>query len=185
MSNSYNISVAPQVAAVQAAVNTAGAITLDIHDVDIPAVKTDTGNIRNIDVSAIQSNIDEVPEPLGYYMLSDDLIHSNDDVVNEPGAAYVKKKEIVCYFNDTIRIKFDLATTAGGNNVGGRIYKNDVAFGTEQSTLSTDYVTFSEDLAFVAGDLIQLYIKQMGACECNARNLRIYGINMLSFVNKM
>lgn len=45
MGNSFNISVAPQVAAVQAAVNANAVVTTDIHDVDLPAVKTVVDNV--------------------------------------------------------------------------------------------------------------------------------------------
>jgi len=109
---------------------------------------------------------------------SDTLQFSNDTERHTASATYVKLKEIL--INEAInavRIKFDLKVSAGsGIYVYGRIYKNGVAMGTERSTTSTSYVTFSEDFAgpFVAGDLIQLYGRKDTVYECYVRNLRLY-----------
>jgi len=79
---------------------------------------------------------------------------------------YTKLKEIE--FNDvagTIQVSFDLksGSSSAGRSAYGRIYKNGVAVGTERSTLSTSYVVYTEDIAVVPGDLIQLYCKQQNA----------------------
>lgn len=52
---------------------------------------------------------------------------------------------------------------SAGKVVYGRIYKNGEAYGTERSMSSITPETFSEDLAFVARDLIQLYMKNVDA----------------------
>jgi len=80
--------------------------------------------------------------------------------------AYTKVKELqLSHLADTqtIRIKFNLRTI--GVPVGvkffGRIFKNDVAFGTERFITSTggvDDFTFSEDLMFTTNDFLQLYV---------------------------
>lgn len=92
---------------------------------------------------------------------SDDVIDSADTTRTEGGTSYVKKKDVTYNeINGTIRVKFDIKTSIA--NALGRIYKNGAAFGTEQTTGSTTFVTFSEDLAFTKGDLVQLYIKHDG-----------------------
>lgn len=58
------------------------------------------------------------------------------------------------------RVSFQLKHAQGsGFTAFGKIYKNGVAFGTEQTTQSATYVTFTEDLTFAAGDTVQLYAK--------------------------
>lgn len=81
---------------------------------------------------------------------------SDDASVNITSASYTKVKEIL--YNDvsgTLRITYTVAITSGsGSHIPTtRIYKNGIAYGTERTTTAS----FSEDLAFVTGDLIQLY----------------------------
>lgn len=54
MSNSFNISVAPEVAAVQAVVDANSVIITDIHDTDLPDVHTDIATI-DTEVDAIRA----------------------------------------------------------------------------------------------------------------------------------
>lgn len=93
----------------------------------------------------------------------------------EAGGAYTKVVEFCLPRGGTIRVKFDIrATTA---KTYGRIYRNGGAVGTEQSTESDTFVTFSEDMAgWSAGDLLQLYIKNPlgGGVSAKAANLRLY-----------
>lgn len=77
---------------------------------------------------------------------------------------YIKVKEI--QFNDvsgTIRTKIICQAAKADPDSYVRIYKNGVAYGTEHSFATSVQQTFSEDLAFVTGDLIQLYYKQTSA----------------------
>ncbi len=110
---------------------------------------------------------------------SDTLVSSNDGAGSSTETSYTKVKEI--QYNDiggTIRVKFDLTTpSALSDTVYGKIYKNGIAYGTERSTNQDlpDYDTFSEDLAFNSGDLIQLYVNKSGAApSVNFRNFRLY-----------
>lgn len=104
----------------------------------------------------------------------DNLWLSADAEVVDPSASYIKHKEIFCPFDGTIRIAFDLHGGGGVPTVYGRIYKNGVAVGTERSTTSATYVTYTEDLVFAANDLIQLYIHCNGSAQnAYARNFRI------------
>lgn len=95
-----------------------------------------------------------------------DTLRDSADISRETNSAsYVKGKEI--QYNDitgTIRVKFDLGGKAGGTgNAYARIYKNNVAYGTERITPTNTKVTFSEDLTFATGDLIQIYYKQVSS----------------------
>jgi len=109
--------------------------------------------------------------------VSDNLLHSNDPETTESGAAYVKTKEILILSSGTYRIKFSVQSpTNAGNMARGRIYKNGVAFGTEQGNVSVSYVEYSEDLYFAQGDLCQMYQKNTGGAHaCNVKEFRLYG----------
>ena len=91
---------------------------------------------------------------------SDILRQSADTERSEAGNVYVLKKQIRIRMAGTIRVKFDLRNASDtANLVAGRIYKNGVAFGTEQTSGSSVYATFSEDIVVEINDLIQLYLK--------------------------
>lgn len=77
--------------------------------------------------------------------------------------SYIKVKEIQIASGGTIRISFDLKCATVAHEVRARIYKNGVAHGTLQTTTSGVYVTFTEDLAFSTGDLVQLYYRTEAA----------------------
>ncbi len=72
---------------------------------------------------------------------------------------YAKVKEILIKAHIAeARVLFSLNNSAG--TAYGRIYKNDVALGTEQSNDTTEYVAKTEDLGpFIPGDLLQVYAK--------------------------
>jgi|GEM_PF-5275232 len=88
---------------------------------------------------------------------------------------YSLVKSIRVHLPGVYRIKFDLRSDSTSQTVYARIYKNGVAYGTEQSTLSTTYVTFSEDLTFAPGDTIDLYYKSpTTSVGVLVRNFRLY-----------
>lgn len=86
---------------------------------------------------------------------------------------YTKVKEITILKAGTYTIDFDLrnwwATTWYW-----RVYKNGVAFGTEQTQATDVYTTKSENLIFAAWDLCQLYLKHLWAWwTAYAQNFRV------------
>lgn len=94
------------------------------------------------------------------------------------GAAYVKQKTITLT-NGLIgaaRFLFDLKSDDNVSTVKGRIYRNGVALGTEQTTTSSTYSTKSEDLTqtWAAGDTAELWVVG-GAASATAsvRNFQI------------
>lgn len=121
------------------------------------------------------------------YTLSDNLLHSNDDLAPVTNAVYEKAKEIMCPITETIRVEFKLQTMGTiGQIAKGKIYKNGIAHGAEKATTTTTWETFSEDLAFTIGDTIELWIHGWGGpIDCEAKELRIYGDVYQNFVNTM
>lgn len=110
-------------------------------------------------------------------ILSNSLQNSNDSVqsTNQSGPTKVKETQLDEVIN-TIRIKFDLRASAG--TAYGRIYKNGSPIGTQRSTTSLTFVTFSEDFTdeFENGDLIQIYASTSASPTGLAyvQNFRLY-----------
>lgn len=101
------------------------------------------------------------------------LLCSASEVTFTEGA-YTLQKEIRLHRSGTFTVMFDLKA-ASGATAYGRIYKNGVAHGTARSTASTADVTYSEDLAFEAGDLCQLYCYRTGAATSYCNDFKVCG----------
>jgi len=121
------------------------------------------------------------------YRITDDVYHSDDDMEGGNFADYTEVKEFTLpadFPTQNLRIYFELATDSpgAGNTAFGRIYKNDVAFGTERTNDGINYEGFSEDLEFTGGDTIQLMIKQENTPDRTTRvqNFRVLGTNIPS-----
>jgi len=89
------------------------------------------------------------------------------------------KKSIIVMETGVMRITFDLkVSNVSGHSGYGRIYKNGVAFGTQRNNnTDTNYHTYTEDLSFVKGDFVQLYIWNStteGGYYTYCKNFRIY-----------
>jgi hypothetical protein len=136
----------------------------------------------NVDNSTLEISSDSLQ--IKKATVGDNPIIFNDTDAFEVSTSYVKVKEILFARGGNFRIKFDLSTTTG-RIAYGRIYKNGIAFGSEQSTSSDLMVTFSEDLSSIAlNDLIQLYIKTNNASyPAKSRNFRVYAENAINFFN--
>jgi hypothetical protein len=72
-------------------------------------------------------------------------------------SSYVKVCEIKIKKSGTYRTKLGIMRGGDAGTVYGRIYKNGVAVGTARSTTTGAMTYFTQDIAFVTGDLIQLY----------------------------
>lgn len=92
--------------------------------------------------------------------------------------SYTSIKSFTVGMGGQYRIKFDLRIQIGGigDTAYGRIYKNGVALGTEQTDTSGTYSTKTEDLAtFSPGDVIALYVKTSNAGNlCVVKNFQLY-----------
>jgi hypothetical protein len=74
------------------------------------------------------------------------------------------------------RFLFDLRTENASTTAYGRIYRNGVALGTEQSTTSTVFVTKSQDITqnWAPGDTVELWVKTSnGLNYAHVNNFRI------------
>lgn len=113
---------------------------------------------------------------LEYYTLSNNIIHSHDNLIQTTSLSYVKLKTIT--INElhptpsTIRISFRLYTY-WGPQIWGRIYKNGVGVGTERATTSSN--TFIEDISFDKNDTVEIWGKSSWGTECRLTNFRILG----------
>ena len=88
---------------------------------------------------------------------------------------YLKLKEIAIGRAGAYRIKFSLKAASTGQAYGW-LYRNGVAVGTEQTTASTTYVIFSEDVSgWAKGDLCQIYVKS------GVTNVLAYVKNFLTY----
>ena len=126
------------------------------------------GSLENLDVKVSKT----LPTLVGP---SDDLLHSADTEKSHNDISYQKQKEIQVGRSGIYRVKFDLKTITAGLGYG-KIYKNGAQFGTERSQ-GTAWATYSEDLSFSEGDLIQLYSKHSsGSYAVYVRNFRLYGV---------
>jgi len=106
----------------------------------------------------------------------------SDPLAYTTSTTYVKVKELALSFivpkTCTLRIVFDLA---GDYNYEyeiptygyGKIYKNGVAYGTERSVYGPTFVTFTEDLEFTQGDLVQIYAKGEYGYAASVKNFRV------------
>jgi len=98
-------------------------------------------------------------------------------------ASYVKMYEVYMPRSGTVNVVFTLATSVGTHTTFGRIRIGDVAVGTERSTTSLTPVEYKEDIAVIAGQRLQLYMKQSatGATMSSAG----FGIGANEFVDSI
>lgn len=140
----------------------------------------DSDSLKEVTITQLSAALFAIAELSNKYAISDDLLHSHDAEYWGTAASYTKKKTItldtLSLSPSTIRVKFDLKAESGTTGYG-RVYKNGVAIGTEQSTTSTSYVTFSEDLSFEMGDTLELWVKDgtAGSTFVGCVNFRVYG----------
>ena len=189
--DSYAITVSPvpdnytagDVFRFKADVGNTGACTLNVNSLGAKTIKKNvsedlvTGEIlagQLITVEYDGTNFQLINRAfIASYKVSDTLILSADTERTSISTTYEKVKEIQIGYTGKYRIKFDLkkdTTTAYG-----RIFKNGVAYGTEQADLTGTYATKSEDLQFIAGDTCELHIHTGGAGDVYVKNFRMYG----------
>ena len=103
--------------------------------------------------------------------------NSYDAEATDTSAGYVKKKTITLTDGmvGQARFLFDIKTSNVAVSVNGRVYRNGVALGTEQSSVSATYETKSEDLAqdFNPGDTVELWVHGDGAETVSVQNFRV------------
>jgi len=149
MSNSFNISVIPEIAALETKVDTVDTVVDAIRATDVPDIQT------NIDAN--ETKIDAIPtDPLFALIPSDDSIVASDPNDTTTSLTYVKIKEFLIRLDGLYRIILSAKTGNPAASFFVRIYKNDVAYGTEHTdNTQQEYI---EDLYFAAGDKLQIMI---------------------------
>jgi hypothetical protein len=124
---------------------------------------------------SVKKYVDDNAGGVGSYVIVSDTVYlSADTERSTTSISYVKVKEIRVAYNGVYRVKFDLKSSLDYIACYGRIYKNGVAVGTEQTNVSLSYITYSEDLVFTPGDLVQLYYYHTSG-TAYTRNFRLCG----------
>lgn len=132
----------------------------------VPFVETSVAT-----VSASASNIIPI-------VASDTIQYSSDSEVGTYSYPTLQKlKEITINENLTGSWKINFEMASGVNTVAGQIYKNDIPYGSLQTTSSTSFVLYSETFSFTniqKGDKISLYGR--GSYSLNAVSLKNFRI---------
>ena len=119
---------------------------------------------------------------LGSHIATQDLDMANFKIVNldiktlnaaertTTSDTYAKLKETMVQVSGTITFYWQMKKVVGGVLVFSKLYVNGAAVGVEKSSLSTDYVNYSDSIAVTKGDLVQLYGKKQDDTTCYVRN---------------
>jgi hypothetical protein len=99
-------------------------------------------------------------QPIQYPLITpaDNVLLDNPTERTTTSTSYTRLKEIRIFLKGKIRTYFELRSGTAGTTVYGRVYRNGGAFGTERTTTSNTYVSFTEDLdGWFEGDTYQIY----------------------------
>jgi len=132
------------------------------EDDEVVAIQTELGTDPAGSHATVKARIEALEAAPGVAFEAGTIqLAASDTEVNTEETSYTKVKEIeIGAIGGEMTISFQLKA-AGGATAYGRIYKNGAAVGTERSTASSTYQTYSEDISgLVSGDLVQLYIKK-------------------------
>ena len=124
-----------------------------------------------------------------YYYPSDTVLAWSPDEYSTTSDTYSLKNELelvnTIHPDSRFRFLFDLNSPAGSQAIG-KIYKNGIAIGTEQTRIGA-YETKTEDIDignWRQGDKVQLYLKSnAGGNLANCKNLKISGTPSLWIIN--
>ena len=150
-------------------------------DLDISGDLTVSGNSPGSIHDALVTGLHGL---LNKYELSDDVLHSHDAVVDTSNGTYTILKSITINTlhntPETIRISFSMwsGSATAGKEAYGKIYKNGAPVGTERINGTTSLVTYTEDLSFANGDVIELYAYNAEdfLMETYVSNFRVKGV---------
>jgi len=150
-----------------------GDILLAIVNVDAAATSITNSDIddKRIVITSIESKA----------YASDTLLASDDAEESTSSETYVKLKEFTItqpgLWDSTLRIKFDLKASSSGRTAYGRIRRDGVEVGAEQTNTTASYVTKSQDISsWAASETIELWVKISSASyTASVQNFRVYG----------
>jgi len=144
----------------------------------IPALPSPTGNANKYAVVNSGGTAWIIDTLSGSWVAfaGNTLRKSSDTDDNTTSASYVLLKTITIpahMASGIFRVNFTIYGGIASDCYYGKIYKNTVAYGTERHN-SNGAFEYSEDLAFVAGDDVQIYAKNTDSHTTTIRNFRIY-----------
>ncbi|MBA7608294.1 hypothetical protein ES703_15471 [subsurface metagenome] len=131
MSNSFNISVKPEIAAVSSLVSANGVIIADIHDTDLPAVKTDTADIRTNVTAIHDTDLPAVKTDTGYILTGVTSIH---DVLLPAVVSEIDDNETKIDNVKTVADAIQAKTDAMPQNVRSKFYRSYLNHGSSEFT---------------------------------------------------
>lgn len=112
------------------------------------------------------------------YSVSNNLKNSNDSEKYTTNSSYTPIKKTTLNADlSVVRIKFDGRTDNAAHAAKFKIYKNGIEIGSEQTSNSIEYTTYSEDFTnLVSGDYFEIYAKSVDGSSYTAlaRNFRFY-----------
>ena len=119
-----------------------------------------------------------------YNFVAGDILFASADTerstTTTPPMAYTEVKKITVKRGGILRVKFSMKGSGIAETPGlAKIYKNNIAVGTERSNGTSSYVEYSEDISgCLAGDNIQLYYglggSSLGTRTVFVKEFRIY-----------
>lgn len=147
---------------------------LDFLDEDTMTSNSDTALASQQSIKAYADNITTPALVAGDYKAMG-IVTGTD----HQGQTFTKVAEVTIPIGGTFRTKIGIHTSVtgtGDTTVYGAVYKNGSIIGTSRSTISTTFVYFTEDLSFVAGDLLQLYTRVQDNSRTVSGNIT-YGVD--------
>lgn len=179
MSNSFNISVAPEIAALEAKVDIIDTVVDSIRSADFPATDALVTTVDTVVDSLLAS-----PRP--GYVPSDDVIVASNPNDTTVSTTFVTVKSFLFATRSVFRISYAIKTGNAGTTVTANIFKNTVAFGTERQVLGVTPTSYTEELVFETGDFLELMIKTDNASYwAGCENMEICGVISVSLVVKV
>lgn len=126
----------------------------------VPAQGASTGTIYVDGCALVAADLEMYPRAaVGTYQSH---INALDQVYSPPAAGMYKVLEFLCGRSGIYTTRLKTGSTAG-NNTTSQIYKNGVAYGTSHVVNATATNYYNEDLEFLAGDLVQVYVSTSGS----------------------
>lgn len=94
----------------------------------------------------------------------ENAVYTGGSTTVSSGTASKVTSDVTVNYTGVLRISMVIHSSSSAWTYA-QIYKNGVAFGTYRQTDSLTDVTFTEDLAFSAGDLISIYMSKVGGAS--------------------
>lgn len=118
---------------------------------------------------------DHFPDAIaGKSIASSVLLYFDGDTGETNSSSYVKVADVKIPVGGPLRIAFGLRVDPNGNTASVRIYRNDVAVGTERTNTTDSFVEYEEEISgWTKGDNCQLYAKLSGGTKTEIHNFKI------------